>query len=126
MMKYSNLLIQALVTIGLSWAFGSVMAAEAERTAELERQFEKVCLMYGGHFEQGWRYNDQGLQWGKRLTCAAGSISITCEGDSCAATRREIPGDRPVMDRDAKTTGILKFSPRVRTFDRILAKRAYE
>ena len=61
--------------------------AAADMVAAYRTAFQAVCAEHGGDFDQGWRFDDEAATWGRVITCTADTVSITCEGEACAARR---------------------------------------
>lgn len=77
----------AAALIGLSWAMAAG-AAHAESNRALQHAaLRKACTEQGGRFEQSWAYNDQGVQWGKILSCSTGAGYVTCQDNFCRGGR---------------------------------------
>jgi len=82
----------AAVLIGLGGTLVSGAAYSDSNTAVRHAGMRKVCTQHGGRFEQSWLYNDQGVQWGKVLSCATRWGSITCRENVCRSRRRSLSG----------------------------------
>ncbi len=81
----------ATALIGFCWAAVSDAAHAESNTASQHAALRNACTAQGGRFEQSWAYNDQGVQWGRVLSCSTSAGYITCQGDVC----RGIRWDRP-------------------------------
>ncbi len=71
----------------LVWTTPGSIAAAADMVAAYRTAFQAVCAEHGGAFDQGWRFDDADSKWGRVITCTADTVSITCEGEACAARR---------------------------------------
>ena len=75
--------VLAALLIGMGWAAASG-SSQAESTASLtEAEVRQICAEYGGRFEQFWRYNDQGMQWGHVMSCTTDAGFVTCQDRVC-------------------------------------------
>ena len=71
---------------------------------------QKACTAQGGRFERSWTYDDQGVQWGKVVSCSTGHGYITCRADVCRAGRWvKSDGEAVANARKGKTKGSLEF-----------------
>ena len=73
--------------IGLGWAFASGAVYAEANTATRHAELREACTEQGGRFEQSWRYNDQGLQWGAVLTCSTRAGYVICQDGVCRSGR---------------------------------------
>ena len=48
---------------------------------------QKACTDSGGRFELSWAYDDQGVQWGRVVSCSTESGHITCQDNICRGNR---------------------------------------
>ncbi len=76
---------QALVAamIGLAWALAPGSSQAESITPELQSEVRQICAEHGGRFEEYWRYNDQGMQWGHVMSCSTGTGFVTCQDRAC-------------------------------------------
>ncbi|MCG8542779.1 MAG: hypothetical protein MJE12_01090 [Alphaproteobacteria bacterium] len=79
--------VQAAILIGLGWTTVSGAARAAENTALHHSVLRKACAEHGGRFQESWIYNDQGVQWGKVLSCATSAGYVSCQGNFCRGSR---------------------------------------
>ncbi len=75
----------ALLTaaIGLFCASISSAAFAEDNMALKEIALRQACTEYDGRFELSWRYNDQGVRWGRIMSCTTKTSIITCQGNVC-------------------------------------------
>jgi len=78
---------QAAVLIGLCLAFVSGNAYAENNTASHNAALRKACVQQDGRFEQSWIYNDQGVQWGKVVSCTTSSGYVRCQDNHCRSGR---------------------------------------
>ena len=125
-MKVIGATLRVAVLIALTGTAYSIGANAADLITPQQAQFQEACTQFGGRFEQGWRYNDQGVQWGKVISCAADGVSITCEGESCSAKARDdsLRGSAVGSATDAK--GVLTFAAEPAAFAKVLSSRVEE
>ena len=50
---------------------------------------KQACEEKGGTFSTGWRYNDQGMQWGRLAKCTTAVGYVECQDDICHSTKLE-------------------------------------
>ncbi len=120
-MKVIGATLRVAVLIALTGTAYSIGANAADLITPQQAQFQEACAEFGGRFEQGWRYNDQGVQWGKVISCAADGVAITCEGDSCSAIARDASNRRSTVGADAER--VLTFAAEPAAFAEILSSR---
>ena len=78
---------QVVMLIGLCWAFVSGAAHAEGNTALHDAALRKACIERDGRFERSWIYSDQGLRWGRVVSCATGAGYIGCQGSFCRGAR---------------------------------------
>lgn len=86
---------QALVAavIGFSGlVVPGVVHAGNEATPRLAA-LQKACIEGGGRFELSWAYDDQGVQWGRVVSCSTELGHITCQDNICRGDRGVLPDD---------------------------------
>jgi hypothetical protein len=86
----------AIVALGFSANPSQVQAGEPGGTTDM---LQRACTVAAGRFEQGWLYNDTGVQWGKITSCVTDTIRLTCQDDTCSATG---------LDRSERTAVLVK------------------
>ena len=123
-MSIIGAVVRAAVLIGLTGTAYSTGAGAADLITPRQAQFQQACTQFGGRFEQGWRYNDQGVQWGKVISCAADGVAITCEGESCSAIARDASNRRSTVGADAER--VLTFAAEPAAFAAVLSSRVQE
>jgi len=88
-MKDARVLAFALVGLGCAVYAGSVSAES--RIGALQTEMQKACVELGGRFEQSWKYNDQGMQWGRVLSCSTSMGTVTCQDRICQSIQSTRP-----------------------------------
>jgi hypothetical protein len=103
MMKARYIPVLAALMIGVGSVAISAAATAGSDSADKQRVFQQACSEQGARFQQTWRYNDQGTQWGPVFTCVMPVGQITCEGESCAARQSSASaGSRKVAEFPAE------------------------
>ncbi len=125
-MKVIGAVVRTALLIGLSGTAYSTGASAADLITPRQAQFQQACTQFGGRFEQGWRYNDQGVQWGKVISCAADGVAITCEGESCSATARDASNRGITVGAAADAERVLTFAAEPAAFAEVLSSRVQE
>lgn len=125
-MKVIGTVVRTALLIGLTGTALSTGASAADMITPRQTQFQQACTQFGGRFEEAWRYNDQGVQWGKVISCAADGVSIICEGESCAAVARDDSRQRSTVGAATDANGILTFAAEPTTFAKVLSSRVEE
>ena len=69
------------VSSGLGAAAGATLAGS--RPAIWYNEMKTVCDTQGGRFESKWLYNDQGVQWGRVLSCSTSEGYVSCQDSVC-------------------------------------------
>ena len=81
-----------VLLIGMGWAAASG-SSQAESTAPSpDAEVRQICAEHGGRFEQFWRYNDQGTQWGHVMSCSTDAGFVTCQDSVCRSGQWVRPG----------------------------------
>lgn len=80
----------AIALIGLCLAV-VLGVAHAGSNTTAQYALRKACTEQGGRFERSWVYNDQGVQWGRVLSCSTGAGYITCQDNVCRGGRWDRP-----------------------------------
>ena len=100
----------AAVLFGLYGIAGSGAAHAESNTALQHAALHKACIEQGGRFEQSWIYNDQGMQWGKVLSCATSAGYVSCQGSTCRGGRWILRGGTTVADNGPDDNGgVVRF-----------------
>ncbi len=73
----------AAAAIGLCCAILSNAANAESNTVARQAELHQACMQHDGQFEQSWIYNDQGVKWGKVVSCTTKTGKIKCQGDVC-------------------------------------------
>ena len=108
--------------IGLGWAGASTAAYAESNTALQHAALRKACTDQGGRFELSWIYNDQGLQWGKVLSCATSAGYVTCQGNVCRGGRWVLAdGVTPVQGGTENEDSAVQFPAEPVAFSAALA-----
>lgn len=58
-------------------------------------ELKRYCAGFGGRFEQGWRYDDGGVQWGAYNSCTLPAGRVVCQDGVCRSFRHDLA--RPEM-----------------------------
>lgn len=76
---------QALVAamIGLSGVVVPGVVHAGNEAAPGVAALQKACTEGGGRFELSWAYDDQGVQWGRIMSCSTELGHITCQDNIC-------------------------------------------
>jgi len=112
----------ASVLIGLCCVVVSGAAHAESNTALQNAALRNACKEQGGRFEQSWSYNDQGIRWGKILSCSTSAGYITCLGNVCrgghwAPLKRSVTTD----GRPADHSDVTRFPAEPAAFSAALA-----
>ena len=99
----------AAVLFGLGWAAASG-PSHAESTPPLpQAEIRQVCTEQGGRFEQFWRYNDQGTQWGHVMSCTTDAGFVTCQDRVCRSGQWLRPGGGKVANKTEEDGDTVQF-----------------
>lgn len=112
----------AIVALGFGAYPSQSPAGEAGSTADM---LQRACTVAAGRFEEGWIYNDTGVQWGEFTSCVTENIRLTCQDDTCRATGLVRNGQNLVLVKQKASVdlGITVRSERD-AFDRVLRSTA--
>ena len=77
----SHALAAALFGLACAFAPGSLQAEST--TPEMPSEIRRICAEHGGRFEEFWRYNDEGMQWGHVMSCSTSTGFVTCQDSVC-------------------------------------------
>lgn len=84
----------AALMIGLGCAAVSGAARAESDTTTLHAEMREICAELGGRFEETWRYNDQGVQWGRVASCSTSAGHVICQGSVCQTSRQALSKPR--------------------------------
>lgn len=101
--------ISAAILMGLCWAAASGAAQADTNTAMQQLALHKACVEKGGRFEQSWIYNDQGVQWGKVVSCSTSAGYVTCQGNTCRGSRWAHANGSTGNEEKSKSDGAVRF-----------------
>lgn len=73
----------AIIALGFSSNTSQTLGGEPGGTADM---LQRACTVAAGRFEQGWIYNDTGVQWGEVTSCVTENIRLSCQDDICRVT----------------------------------------
>ena len=91
--------------------------------AQRHEAMRKACSEQGGRFEQSWRYNDQGMQWGDMVSCSTSIGFVKCEDEVCRSGRwSEANPGAPANGVPGLTNGTAQASAGPSTFADLLAQ----
>ena len=69
----------------------------------------QICAEQGGRFEQFWRYNDQGMQWGHVMSCTTNAGFVTCQDSVCRSGQWVRTADGRVVDEPGGDDSTVNF-----------------
>lgn len=112
----------AIVALGFGAYPSQSPAGEPGGTADM---LQRACTVAAGRFEEGWIYNDTGVQWSEFTSCVIENIRLICQGDTCRATSLVRNGQNGVLVKQKASVdlGITVRSERD-AFDRVLRNTA--
>ena len=112
----------AIIALGFSANPSQTLAGEPGSTAD---KLQRACTVAAGRFEQGWIYNDTGVQWGEITSCVTENIPLSCQEDICRATGLEHTGRTTVLVKQKVSVdrGVTVIAERDE-FDRVLKSMA--
>lgn len=111
----------AVVLIALCWAVVSSAVHAESNTALRHAELRKACTEQGGRFELSWIYNDQGVQWGKVLSCSTGTGYITCQGNVCRGGRWVLSDGVTAVEAGPDGDSVVRFPAEPAAFSAALA-----
>ena len=121
-MRISKTYAMAVLLTGLFWTAASNCAQAGNSAASQHATMREACTKQGGRFELSWMYNDQGVRWGKVLSCSTSNGFIRCQGGLCRVGRRvSRDTDVAAKERDAKELRAMQFAAKPATFFEALA-----
>jgi hypothetical protein len=77
----------AVLLAGLCWSVSSSAAHSDSNLALQYAAMRTACADRGGRLEKSWMYNDQGVRWGRVVSCSTSVGFIRCENDLCRINR---------------------------------------
>ena len=80
-LKINQALVAAMIAVSGVVAPGVVQAGS--EAAPGIAALQKACTEVGGRFELSWAYDDQGVQWGRVVSCSTELGQITCQDNIC-------------------------------------------
>ena len=80
-------LVSSAILIGAALVIAANTACAENNTASKHAALHKACTEQGGRFETSWIYDDQGVQWGKVLSCSTSAGYIRCQANVCRSGR---------------------------------------
>lgn len=112
----------AAVLVGLCSAFVSGAAFAESNTAVHHAALRKACTAQDGRFEQSWAYNDQGVQWGKVVSCVTSAGYVRCQDNTCRSGRWALRGSSTASKTGStKNDGVARFAAEPAAFSAALA-----
>ena len=88
--------VMAAIAMGACCASMSGSALAENDAASKQAALRDACVQQDGRFEISWLYNDQGVKWGKVMSCSTKANMITCQGNVCkSAANGSVSGSFP-------------------------------
>ncbi len=81
------------------WLAASGPVSAKGTSAPQQLALRQACSELGGRFEQSWIYNDQGVQWGRVMTCSTKAGFVRCQDGLCRGGRWVQPASTPIPGR---------------------------
>ena len=94
----------AVLLAGLCWMIAPEGVHAGNDIASQHATMRHACAKHGGRFELSWMYNDQGVRWGRVLSCSTSIGYIRCQSNNCRASRWVLR-DGAEVDKDGRAKG---------------------